>query len=138
MRHCKLEEITLADTIKQGTILIAEGALLPESLLLESEPYAYGWRLVKNLDSNGLDQIISRAGWNFFYIAGAIETKAFGSDEKKTTRKAIKQVITNLKSKNYNCLEITRVAAKRSLGLPYVRVSAHSRHIQEGQALSAE
>ncbi|MCI0388354.1 MAG: hypothetical protein MOB07_06265 [Acidobacteria bacterium] len=128
----------MADTIKTGTILIAEGALLPESLRLESEPYIHGWRLVKNLDSNGLDQIISQAGWNYFYIAGGIETKTFGSDEKKTTRKAIKQLITNLKSKSFNCLEIKRVIAKRSLGLPYVSVSAHSRHIQEGQALSGE
>jgi hypothetical protein len=128
----------MANTIKPGTILITEGVLLPESLLLESEPYAYGWRRVKKLDSNGLDQIISRAGWNFFYIASVIETNAFGSDEKKATRKAIKRIIANLKSKNFNCLEITRVAAKRSLGLLYVSVSAHSRHIQEGHALSGE
>jgi hypothetical protein len=128
----------MADTIKLRTILITDGALLPESLLLESEPYGYGWRLVRNLDSNGLDKIISRAGWNFFYIAGLIETNAFGSDEKKTTRKAIKRIIANLKSKNFNCLEITRLATKRSLGLLYVSVSAHSRHIQEGQALSGE
>jgi hypothetical protein len=128
----------MADTIIPGTILITEGALLPESLLLESEPYAYGWRLVKNLDSNGLDQIISQARWNFFYIAGLIETNSFGSDEKKTTRKAIKRIIAKLKPKNFNCLEITRVAAKRSLGLLYVSVSAHSRHIQEGHALSGE
>jgi hypothetical protein len=128
----------MADTIKTGTILIAEGALLPESLTLESEPYAYGWRLVKNLDSNRLDQILSQAGWSFFYIAGVIETNAFGSDEKRTMRKAIKQIIANLKSKNFNCLEITRVASKRSLGLPYVSVSVHSRHIQKGQTLSGE
>ncbi len=63
----------MADTIKIGTILIAEGARIPESLLLESEPYAKGWRLVKNLDSNGLDQIMSQAGWNFFYIAGGLK-----------------------------------------------------------------
>jgi hypothetical protein len=128
----------MADTIKPGTILITKGALLPESLLLESEPYAYGWRLVKNLDSKGLDQIIGQAGWNFFYIASVVETNAFGSDEKKTTRMAIKQVIANLKSKNFNCLKITRVTAKRSLGLLYVSVSAHSRHSQEGPALSGE
>jgi hypothetical protein len=128
----------MADTIKVRTILITEGALLPESFLLESKPYGYGWRLVKNLDSNGLDQIIGQAGWNFFYIAGLIETNAFGSDEKKTAREAIKRIIANLKSKNFNCLEITRVAAKRSLGLLYVSVSAQSRHIQEGQALSGE
>ena len=119
----------MAGTINRGTILITEGARFPESLLLESEPYGYGWRLVKNLDSRGLDQIIGQAGWNFFYIASVVETNAFGSDEKKTTRKAIKQVIANLKSKNFNCLEITRVAAKRSLGLFYVSVSAQSRHI---------
>jgi hypothetical protein len=128
----------MADTIKVRTILITEGALLPESLLLESEPYGYGWKLVKNLDSNGLDQIISQAGWNIFYIAGLIETNAFGSDEKMTTRKAIKRVVANLKSKKFNCLEITRVATKRALGLLHVSVSAQSRHIQGGQALSGE
>jgi hypothetical protein len=128
----------MADTIKPGTILITEGALLPESLLLESEPYGYGWRLVKNLDSRGLDKIIGQAGWDFFYIASVVETNAFSSDEKKTTRKAIKKIIANLKSKNFNCLEITRVTAKRSLGLLYVSVSAHSRHIQEGRAFLGE
>jgi len=128
----------MAYTIKPRTILITEGVLLPESLLLESEPYGYGWRLIKNLDSDGLDKIISQAGWNFFYIASLIETNVFGSDEKKTTRMAIKRIIAKLKSKNFNGLEITRVAAKRSLGLLYVSVSAHSRHIQEGPALSGE
>jgi hypothetical protein len=125
----------MTDTIKTGTILIAEGAILPESLLFESEPYAYGWRLVKNLDSNGFNQIIGQAGWNLFYIAGVVKTNAFGSDEKKTTRKAIKQLIAKLKAKNFNCLEITRVTAKRSLGLPSVSVSAHLRHIQKSLGL---
>lgn len=126
----------MEDKIKTGTILIAEGAQLPKSLKIESEPYSYGWRLVKNLDSKELDQIISSAGWRFFHIAGVIETNAFGSDIRKTTRKAVKQVIANLESKKFNCLEITRVAVKRSQGLPYVSVSAHSRHIQADQALS--
>jgi hypothetical protein len=128
----------MANTIKTGTILIREGALLPESSLIESEPYAPGWSLVKRLDIDGMSQTIGKAGWAFLYMAGVIKTSVFGSDEKKTTRKAIKRIIANLKSKNFNCLEITRVAAKRSLGLPYVSVSAHSRHIQEGQALSGE
>ncbi|MEO6726596.1 MAG: hypothetical protein ABIU20_03545 [Blastocatellia bacterium] len=128
----------MEEIIKLGTILIAEGAILPESLMLESEPYAYGWRLVKNLDSKGFDQIISKAGWNFIYLDGAIEANVFGSDEKKTTRKAIKQVIAKTKSNSFNCLEITQVAAKHSLGLPYVSVSAHSRHIQKSVVLSGD
>ena len=128
-------ENTMEGTIKSGALLIAEGAVLPDSLRLETEPYAYGWRLVKNVDGSRFDQIVNQAGWNYFYIAGAIETNVFGSDEKKTTRKAIKQVLAKLSSKNFNCLEITQVAAKRSLGLPYVSVSAHSRHIQKSMML---
>ncbi len=118
-------------TIKSGALLIADRAILPESMRIETEPYAYGWRWVKNFDLSVFNQIISQAGWNFFYIAGAIETSAFGSDERKTTRKAIKQVLAKLKSKNFNCLEITQVMTKRSLGMPYISVSAHSRHIQK-------
>lgn len=128
----------MEESIKSGTMLIAEGAILPEALKLETEPYAYGWRQVKNFDSHGFTQMVSQAGWNLFYIAGAIETSAFGSDEKKTTRKAIKQVIAKLSSKSFNCLEITKVVVKRSLGLPSVSVSAHSRHIQKSMLLFGE
>ena len=125
----------MTDTIKTGTLLVAEGIPLPESLLFDSEPYAHGWRLVKNLDSHGMDQRVSKAGWNFFYMAGVLKANVFGSDGEKTTRKAIEQVIASMRSKNYNCLEITQVAAKQFLRLPYVSVSAHSRHIQASQVL---
>ena len=128
----------MANTIKMGTILIAEGTLLPKSLLFDSEPYAHGWRLVQNLDSYGVNQKISQAGWNFFYMAGMLKASVFGFDEEKATRQAIKQVIANMKSKYFNCLEITQVAEKRFLGLPYVSVSAHSRHIQASAVLFGE
>ena len=121
----------MEEVIKIGSLIIAEGTILPESMQLESEPYADGWRLVKNLDSKGFDQIISRAGWNFIYLAQAIETGAFGSDEKKTARKAVKKVIASLRPRKFNCLEITQVTAKRSLGLPYMSITAHSRQIQK-------
>ena len=125
----------MEETIKAGTILIAEGAPLPESLRLESEPYSDGWRVLKHADGDGLGRAIGTAGWNFFYMAGARTASAFGAHEEKTTRKAIRQVIADARSKHFNCLEITRVTAKRFLGLPYMSVSAHSRHIQESLIL---
>jgi len=125
----------MADTIKTGSILIAESALLPAALLFKSEPYSHGWRLVNNLDSDEVNQIISQAGWSFLYMAGVIKTRIFGSDEAKTTRKAIKQVVAKMRSKNFNCLEITQVAVKRFLGLSYMSVSARSRQIQESPVL---
>ena len=121
----------MADKIKTGTILIEEGALLPESLRFESEPCSDGWRAVKNLDGCGLDRKIREAGWTFFYMAGKIRVSVFGFDGEKALRRAVNRLLANLKSEKFNCLEITQVAAKRFLGLPYVTVSAHRRHIQE-------
>jgi len=126
----------MAAKINTGTILIKEGVLLPQSLPVESEPYSKGWRLVKNLRSSEMDRQLFEAGWNLFYLAeGALSAAAFGSDTEKTTRRAIKKVIATLKSKQLNCVEITQVAAKRFLGLPYVTVLAHPRHIQDSKFL---
>ncbi len=125
----------MAEKIKTGTILIEEGALLPESLRFESEPYSNGWRLVKDLDGYGLDRKIRETGWTFFYMAGEVHATVVGSDLEKTTRRAVKKVIAYMKSDRLNCLEIEQVAVKRFLGLPYVTVSAHQRHIQESMFL---
>ena len=126
----------MPDKIKAGTILIQEGAFLPESLRFESEQYSKAWRLVENLDSRGLDRTIREAGWTFFYMAGGVNATAFGSDLEKTTRRAVKKVLASMKLDRLNCLEIAQVAAKRFLGLLYVAVSAHPRHIQQSMFLS--
>jgi hypothetical protein len=125
----------MTDEIKVGTVLIKEGTLLPESLQLESESYSKGWRLVKNLDSSGMDRKLCEAGWTFFFMAGDVKATAVGSDLEKMTRRALKRVVGSMKSDRFNCLEIGHVAAKRFLGLPYVTVSAHPRHIQESMFL---
>jgi hypothetical protein len=122
----------VAEKINGGTILIKEDTLLPEGVQLESDPCLKGWRLVKNPGSSGIDRKLSEAGRTFFYMAGEVGAMAFGSDSEKTTRRAIKKVIANIESERFNCLEISQVAAKSFLGLPYVAVTAHPRHIQEG------
>jgi hypothetical protein len=68
-------------------------------------------------------------------LAGEIGATVFGFDGQKTVRRAVKRILANLKSGEFNSLEITRVASKRFLGLPYASVSAHSRHIQENESL---
>jgi len=126
----------MVEKIKAGTILIEESTALPDSLQFESEQYPSGWRLVKDLDRYGLDRKIREAGWTFFFMAGEVKTSVFGFDAEKRTLKAIHRLLANLKSEQLNCLEITQVALKHFLGLPYVTVSAHSRHIQENMFLS--
>src|SRR5258708_37019603 len=121
-------------TIKTGAILIKEGTLLPEVLRFESEPCAPGWRLVKNLDGDGLGRKIHEAGWTFSWRAGEIGATAFGLHEQKTLRRAVGQILANLGSAEFNTLEIMpvpSVASERFMGVRYVTVSARSRHIQE-------
>jgi hypothetical protein len=121
----------MPDTITAGKILMREGTELPGAMRLESEPYAAGWRLVKNLNGDGLGRKIHEAGWTFFCQAGDIKAITFGIDEQQMVRRAVKRILAKVEAGKFNCLEITRVANRRFLGVPYASVSARSRHIQE-------
>jgi hypothetical protein len=127
------EKVT-ADQIKAGTVFIEEGTPLPDSLNFESKPYSNGWRSVKNLNGYGLDRKIREAGWTLFDLA-QIKASVFGFDREKAARRALDRVLANVKSDNFNSLEISQVTAKRFLGLPYVTVSAHARHLQKSMFL---
>jgi hypothetical protein len=121
----------MPDTITAGKVLMREGTELPGAVWLESEPYAAGWRLVKNLDGYGLGRKIHEAGWTFFCQAGDIKAITFGIDEQQIVRRAVKRILAKVESEKFNSLEITRVANQRFLGVFYASVSARSRHIQE-------
>jgi hypothetical protein len=125
----------LRDAIREGAVLIKDGTLLPETLQIETEPCVPGWRLVKDLNGYALDRKVDAAGWTFFCLAGEIGTIAFGTDEQSMLPRAIKRILADPRSKPFNSLEITRVAYKRLLGLPYLSVGAQSRHVQEAMVL---
>lgn len=126
----------MTDVIKEGTVLIETGSRMPESLQLESEPYSSGWKSVSNLDLDELGYEIAKAGWTFFFMAGEIKITAFGFDKQAAMRRAVKRVITDVESHQCNCLEITQVSPQSFLGIPYVNVRAHARHIQKSSAFS--
>jgi hypothetical protein len=118
-----------------ASILIKEGALLPLGLVFETEPFLPGWRAVQNLDGHGVSRKIAGAQWNFFFLAGAISATVLGRDRPATMRRAVKAILARLPSRKYNALQIAKVVPRSFLGIPYLRVSAHSRHIQEGMYL---
>ena len=117
-----------------GTVLTRENTLLPAGLAIKSEVFLPGWRVVKNLDSSALAQNIEGANWNFFYLAGEIRATALGRDRSGTFGKAVKRVLAK-QEKQFNSLEITKVVSKRFLGIPFMSVAAHTRHIQQGICL---
>ena len=121
----------MTNTNKNGTIFIREDTPLPPSLSIESEAFLPGWRVVRNLDRDALARNIESARWYFFYLAGEMRATVVGRDRPETLRRAVKCILAKRGEHKFNSLEITEVVSKRFLGIPFMSVTAHSRHIQE-------
>ena|SRR5437016_5661264 len=125
----------MSDTNSAGTILIREDTRLPANLSIESEAFLPGWRVVKSLDRSTLARNIEGVNWNFFYLAGEIRATVLGRNQARTLRRAVKCVLAKQEGQKFNSLEITKVVSKRFLGIPFMSVTAHARHIQQGMDL---
>ena len=120
---------------RSRTIFIREDTRLPTTLSVESEAFLPGWRAVKNLDRQTLTREVEGANWNFFYLAGEMRATVFGREGLGALRRAVKCVLAKQEGQKFNSLEITRVISKRFFGIPFMSVTAHSRHIQQGIGL---
>jgi hypothetical protein len=117
--------------IHVGAVLIEEWPLMTELQDLESEPYSDNWRLVKPLNGFALDRQIREAGWNFFFMAAELKVTFFGALGTEKIHSALEQILAKARHQNFNSLEVTGIAARHFLGIPYSTVSAHPRHIQQ-------
>ncbi len=104
---------------------------MTQLLGLESEPCSGEWSLLKVLDGFTLDRKIHAAGWNFFFMAAEVKVMFFGSGGAAKIQNALKRLLGKVKEQQFNGLEVTQIVASRFLGVPYVTVSAHSRHMQQ-------
>ena len=128
-----------SQSLSAGTFLIARGTPLPPAWRLEDDSVASGWsRLANSFDSHQLEKELVAAGWTFFFMAGAITTTAFGLSRPRRFDAALARLITAVRLQSCNCLEIDEVGMRSFLGMPYVRISAHSRHIQKGLVFSGQ
>lgn len=125
--------------IASGSILIEGDAPHPPCFQLEDDSCPNGWMSVKlPVTPRELDKELSGTGWTFFYIASVIRTTVFGFNPAKMIQAALKRLIANVRKQKCNCLEIDTVATHSFLGIPYVSISAHLRHIQKGMVFSGQ
>jgi len=127
----------MTPTVQVGTILIEERPLITRTLDLESESYTGKWGVLKVLNGSALDQKIRSAGWNCFFMAEEVKVTVLGSLSANNIQKALKQVFLKVRTEDFNCLEVTKMVENRFLGVPYITVCTHSRHIQQGCLLDS-
>jgi hypothetical protein len=116
-------------------ILIREDTMLPPGLSIASNAFFPGWRIVTSPDRSGLTRGIESAHWNFFYNAEETRATVFGADSLRTLRRAVKSILAKQELRSFNSVEVTTIVSKRFLGIPFLRIVAHLRHIQESSAL---
>jgi hypothetical protein len=68
-------------------------------------------------------------------LAGEIGAIALGREGLGTLRRAVKRILAKQEGQKFNSLEVTKIISKRFLGIPFIGVTAHFRHIQRGIGL---
>jgi hypothetical protein len=127
----------MSATVQVGSILIKEWPGMPQLLGLETEPCSENWSVVKVPDVFALERTIHAAGWNFFFMAAEVKVMFIGSVGAARIRNALQGLLRKVRRQHFNSLEITGINTKRFLGVPYVTVSAHSRHLQQSCSLDS-
>jgi hypothetical protein len=125
----------MSGAIGPGSILIDDEARLPNSMLLQLQTHSPGWSVVTN-DRPAFEKEVEKAGLTFFFMAGEIRATIFGFDRQKSMRRALSGLMATVKAQNCNSIEISRIADKSFLRVPYLSVYAHPRHLQKGLVFS--
>ena len=116
--------------IAAGRILVRLGTPLPNSFR-QPDVRSHGWSLMAATGPAFQAQVLE-AGMTFFFMAGVISASAFGFDREKTLASAMNRLALRVHGAQCNSLEIAAVSHHSFLGVPFVRVSGHARHLQVG------
>lgn len=123
--------------ITPGNLFIERDAPRPLCFQIQDDAYRTGWLPVKyDRAVVELDAELSRGGWTFFYMANVVRRTALSFNRDKGITAALKRVMASVREDRCNCLQIQKVDHRAFLGIPYVSVSAHPRHIQKGMVFS--
>jgi hypothetical protein len=121
--------------LKIGTVLVQADTFIPDSVWIQRETFCPGWQAITNLNGDDLDRQIRNDGWNFIFMGGALQGTSWGSWGGTAIRSAAIRVLNRTQATRLNAFEITAIHARRFLGVPYVVVTGHSRHVQKSTVL---
>ena len=124
--------------MQSGTVLIQTDAARPDCFQAGDEDCPESWTSMKStLPPLELEAELNRTGWTFFYMANPLRTRAYGFDPVKRLAAALRNIVGSVRQQGCNSVQIDAVASRSFLGIPYVTVSAHPRHVQKGMVFVA-
>lgn len=121
--------------LKIGIVFVHTDMFIPDSVSVQRETFCFDWQMITNLSGDDLDRRIRSDGWNFMFMGGALRSTSWGSWSGTAIRCAAIRVLKKVRATKLNTFEITAIRARRFLGIPYVIVIGHPRHIQKGTVL---
>lgn len=125
-----------ARDLAAGSVLIGADAHLPHTVQIECGAFSSAWRTIIRPDRRTFERELEAAGWSLFYLAGKTTATVLGSDNEKTWRRAVDRVLAQIRLQGFNCAELSAIEARSYCRVPYVTVSVHARHVQQGIVLS--
>lgn len=126
----------MPNKIQAGTMLVQQSALL-HSLGTRGETYSDEWCSLGTQESAELDRKLRAAGWNFFFMADKLRTIVPPWGGEKTLRAGVKRLLARTSAQQFNCLQLSNILRERFLGIPFVSVVAHARHVQQGSRIES-
>jgi hypothetical protein len=116
--------------LKSGSVMMRAGTATPERLEIESEDFCEGWDRVRNWEAGVLDKQLRGAGWRLLFVAEPLQAIAVGPFDQETVQQATVKLLGRAGPQMFNCVEVTDIDYRVRLGVPYVHVTGHARHIQ--------
>jgi hypothetical protein len=120
--------------VKQHSIFLRTGCLLPDGLDLLQEKFDDTWSSARDTTATALDLRIRDAGWHFMWLVGTYSRHGFGRTPKIAISKAIALALNEVKAR-FNAAELGSVSVSRYPGFQIARVTIHTRQIQQQSSL---
>jgi len=127
----------MLEPLRIGTVFVQTEMFIPDSVSLQKRTFCPGWQRIMNLNGDDLDRQIRSAGWNFIFLGGALQGSSWASWSDTAIRCAALRVLKKSRTTRLNAFEITGIHARRFLGVRYVVMTGHSRHLQKSTVLQS-
>lgn len=117
------------EEIATGSVLMKKGTALP--VALRTNPPRLGdWEVISELDGLGVERELRQSGWHFFFLVPAIRAASIALDLQRAFAKTMRRITRAADEIGFNGLEISAIKQRNWLGIQYVSITAHPRHVR--------